>query len=61
MDNDGSHIARRKDGMIALEEGFHRIQVLYFESYMGNELEVGISGLNILETKIPDNMLFIKK
>ncbi|MEZ5105832.1 MAG: metallophosphoesterase [Draconibacterium sp.] len=61
VDNEGSHSARRKDGMIALEEGFHTIKVLYFESYMGNELEVGISGLNIRETKIPDNMLYIKK
>lgn len=61
VDNDGSHSARRKDGNIALEEGFHTIKVIYFESYMGNELEVGISGLNIRETVIPDNMLYIKK
>lgn len=61
VDNDGSHSARRKDGSIALEEGFHTIKVMYFESYMGNELEVGISGLSIRETKIPDNMLYIKK
>ena len=61
VDNDGSHSARRKDGSIGLEKGFHKIRVVYFESYMGNELEVGISGLTIRETKIPGNMLFIKK
>lgn len=61
VDNDGSHSARRRDGGIALEVGFHKIKVLYFESYMGNELEVGISGLSIRETRIPENMLFIKK
>ena len=61
VDNDGSHSARRKDGSIGLEKGFHKIRVVYFESYMGNELEVGISGLTIRETEIPKNMLFIKK
>lgn len=61
VDNDGSHSARRRDGSIALEEGFHTIKVMYFESYMGNELEIGISGLTIRETKILDNMLFIIK
>ncbi|MCY1722647.1 metallophosphoesterase [Prolixibacteraceae bacterium Z1-6] len=61
VDNDGSHNAQRKDGSVALNKGFHKIRVVYFESYMGNELEVGISGLTIRETKIPDNMLYIKK
>ncbi len=61
VDNDGSHSARRKDGQIALEAGYHELKVLYFESYMGQELEVGISGLSIRETPIPSNMLFYKK
>lgn len=61
VDNDGSHSACRKDGSIALEAGFHKIKVLYFESYMGNNLEVGISGLTIRETKIPDYMLFVNE
>ena len=61
VDNDGSHSAGRKDGSIALEKGYHKLKVMYFESYMGDELEVGISGLSIRETKIPDNMLFRKK
>ena len=61
VDNDGGHSARRKDGSIALDEGYHEFKLYYFESYMGNELEVGISGLNIRETKIPDQMLFIKE
>lgn len=61
VDNDDSHSARRKDGSIALEAGFHKIKIVYFESYMGQELEVGISGLTIRETKIPDSMLYINK
>ena len=61
IDNDGSHGARRKDGSIALEEGYHKFRLVYFESYMGSELEVGISGLNIRESRIPDDMLYLKK
>ncbi len=61
VDNDGTHSARRKDGKIALKAGYHELKVLYFESYMGQELEVGISGLNIRETPIPDSLLFIDK
>lgn len=61
VDNDGSHSAIRKDRSIALEKGYHKLKLLYFESYMGNELEVGISGISIRETKIPDNLLFIEE
>ncbi len=59
VDNDGSHNARRVDGKIGLEAGFHEIKVLYFEDYMGQVLEVGFSGKDIRETTIPDHLLFI--
>lgn len=59
VDNDGSHNARRAEGKAALEEGFHELRLVYLESYMGQELEVGISGRKISETPIPDEMLFI--
>jgi hypothetical protein len=59
VDNDGSHSLRRADGKIALEAGYHELKFLYFENYMGEFLEVGISGRNIREDAIPDNMLFI--
>lgn len=61
VDNNGSHSAIRKDGSIALEAGYHKIKLLYFESYMGEELEIGISGISIRETPIPNNMLFIER
>ncbi|WP_320111252.1 metallophosphoesterase [Draconibacterium orientale] len=61
VDNDGSHSASRKDGSIALEAGYHKIKLLYFESYMGEEVKVGISGISIRETLIPNSMLFIEK
>ncbi|GAE22902.1 para-aminobenzoate synthase [Bacteroides pyogenes JCM 10003] len=35
------------------------MRLLYFEDYMGQELEVGYSGRNIEETVLPDTMLFL--
>lgn len=60
VNNDGSHGSQRADGKIALDEGYHRFKVLYFEDYMGNELEVGFSSISIRECKIPDELLFTK-
>ena len=44
---------------VALEAGYHELHLLYFEDYMGQELEVGYSGRNVLETVLPDTMLFV--
>lgn len=57
VDNDGGHSAKRKEGIIALEKGFHKIEVLYFEDYMGQTLEIGFSSINTPE-KILDEELF---
>ena len=59
VDNDGGHSARRVEGKVALENGFHELHLLYFEDYMGQELEVGYSGRNVPETTLPDSMLFL--
>lgn len=59
VDNDGGHSGRRAEGKVALEKGLHEIRVLYFENYMGQELEVGYSGRNILENTLPDDILFV--
>ena len=59
VDNDGGHSARRVEGKVALEKGFHELHLLYFEDYMGQELEVGYSGRNVPETTLPDSMLFL--
>ena len=61
VDNDGSHSAEYVSGKIALEAGFHKLILRYFESYMGEELEVGIASREILEMRIPSNMLFIQE
>ena len=43
IDNDGSHSAGEATGKVALEKGFHEICVIYFEDYMGQALEIGIT------------------
>lgn len=58
VDNDGSHSATRVDAKIGLKAGYHKIKLKYFESYMGEHIEVGISSRDILETIIPDDMLY---
>lgn len=59
VDNDGSHNSRRRDGKVALEAGFHELRVLYFEDYMGQMLEVGMSSRDIRETTLPDHLLYL--
>lgn len=59
VDNDGGHSERRAEGKIALEKGFHELRLLYFEDYMGQALEVGVSGRNLPEIPLTDNMLFL--
>lgn len=61
VDNDGGHSGRRAEGKIALEKGLHELHLLYFEDYMGQELEVGFSGRDILDTPLTDEMLFLPK
>jgi hypothetical protein len=61
VDNDGTHSLRRVNGKVALEAGFHELRVLYFENYMGEFLEVGMSSRSIREDVIPDYMLYVAK
>ncbi len=58
VNNDGGHSTRRREGQVALEAGFHDVDLIYFENYMGQHLEVGISGKNMPETIIPASMLY---
>uniref|UniRef100_A0AB33J4Y8 Metallophosphoesterase n=1 Tax=Prevotella sp. GTC17259 TaxID=3236795 RepID=A0AB33J4Y8_9BACT len=60
VDNDGGHSARRAEGKVALEAGYHEIRIPYFEDYMGQTLEVGYASRDIEETLIPDSALFVE-
>ncbi len=59
VDNDSGHSVRYRDGKIALEPGLHRLDLLYFENYMGQELEVGYSSRDIDPQTIPSSVLYI--
>ncbi len=59
IDIDGSHSAGEATGKVALEKGFHEICVIYFEDYMGQALEIGITGKNLPKQVLPDGMLFL--
>lgn len=59
VDNDGGHSVRRREGKVALGKGFHDLAIDYFENYMGQQLEVGVSSRDIEEMLIPDSWLFI--
>ncbi len=61
VDNDGGHSARRAEGKVALEAGFHQLRLLYFEDYMGQTLEVGYSSRDIFSQPLPDRILYVKK
>lgn len=61
VDNDGGHSATRAEGKVALEKGWHELRLLYFEDYMGEELEVGFSGKNIPEKVLSGEMLFLPR
>ncbi|GHV66098.1 metallophosphatase [Bacteroidia bacterium] len=58
VDNDGSRSAKEKDGVIALEAGFHEVHLLYFEDYMGEELKVSMITKDRLKTGIPEEWLY---
>jgi len=58
LDNDGQHGEEAVEGQIALEQGYHSIQLWYFESTGDEFLEVRIEGPGISEKVIPAEMLF---
>ncbi len=60
VDNDGSRSARRKEGKIALDAGFHDFELAYFEDYMGEALEVGYASRFINEQVLPDSIFFVR-
>ena len=59
VNNDGGHSARRAEGKANLAAGFHKLELHYFENYMGQALEVGFSTKDIPERTIAPSMLWI--
>lgn len=61
VNNDGRHSAKRADGKVGLEAGFHEIELQYFEDNMGETLEVGYASREIPEQVIPNNVLRVRE
>lgn len=61
IDNDDSHSAQRKEVVVPLEAGFHRLKIEYFESYMGQQLEVGFSSPHYKSQRIPNKLLYFEE
>lgn len=61
VDNDGGHLAIEKSGKISLEPGRHKIEVKYFQTGGGKELQVSYQGPGIEKREIPSHVLFQTK
>ena len=55
IDHDGGGFS---DSWIELEEGFHRLEIQYFENYGGETMEIGLVGPGIDTEQIPASMLW---
>jgi alpha-N-arabinofuranosidase len=60
INNDGCHAPVESSGIAILKEGFHQIEVSYFQQGGGMALNVGIEGDGLSKQDIPANMLFRK-
>lgn len=58
--NDGCHAAIENSGISVLKEGFHRIEVSYFQQGGGMALDVNIEAQGMPKQVIPGSMLFRK-
>lgn len=60
VDNGHAHsMSKWSKGQVSLEKGFHDIRVVYYENYMGEDLQITIESRKMEEQRIPDEMLFI--
>ena len=58
VDHGGLHPAEEKNGSIALQAGYHRIKVIYFQNAGSSFLKISYSGEKIMKQEIPFGVLF---
>jgi PA14 domain/BNR repeat-like domain/Fn3 associated len=58
VDNDGKHGTSEKEGEIALQKGFHKIELSYFQAGGGKDLKVFWQGTGFEKQEIPASVLF---
>ena len=61
VNNDGSHSAQTKSGMIALRKGMHPFRLDYFEDYDSETLTVSYESTTTEKQVLPTSMLFHKQ
>ncbi|SHE57840.1 conserved repeat domain-containing protein/Por secretion system C-terminal sorting domain-containing protein [Psychroflexus salarius] len=58
VDNDGDHPVQEESGVVSLSEGFHSIEILYYENAGLEVLEVLYESPSISKTSIPFSILY---
>ena len=58
VDNDGLHGPLEKEGVAALQEGYHPIRVEYFQKTGGAQLLVKIEAVNMEKQTLPAKWLY---
>jgi len=59
VDNDGLHGMQEKSGTIALEKGYHRIRVAFFEQTGSESLTVYVKSRSLPKQALPKEWLFV--
>ncbi|MBQ8047287.1 MAG: hypothetical protein IJ196_05115 [Prevotella sp.] len=58
IDNDGSHGTNPMEIYADLDQGYHRLEVKYFEDYEGQTFNIDLGGPDYAEDPIPYTMLY---
>ncbi len=57
VNNDEKHASYTLSGAVKLQQGFHKLQIKYFQAGGGSELRVWMMGPNGVRTEIPANLI----
>jgi alpha-N-arabinofuranosidase len=60
INNDGVHAPVESSGIVVLKEGFHPVEISYFQQGGGMALDVSIEGQGLSKQAIPGKMLYRK-
>ncbi len=58
VNNDGQHASIEKQGTVFLNQGTHKIRVIYFQAGGQKNLSIYFQGAGMNKQEIPENMLF---
>src|SRR5690606_39013294 len=58
VDNDGDHGMQERSGTVTLSQGFHTIEILFYENGGDEELQVSVAGPGISKMALPFSNLY---